>query len=214
MSWTAPKTWTAGEPLTKADFDAQIRDNELVLHDPVASMLPKPIEAIVGASAAIALPANDDLAHLGVIIVPRPITVKEIQYNIGAGGGATSAIRIALYTEDGQTKLMDEVDTCGAGTGVRTSGVSGGFAAITNFDLEAGNYIIWIGHSVYNTSAKTVYRYTYDTTLEAHVGGEADLSGTLTIAGGVGAAPATITIDGFTSVAGALIPVVRFLGLA
>jgi len=208
MSWTAPHTWVAGAPITIALLNAQVRDNELVLHDPVTSMLPLPVEAIVGASAAVALPANDDLAHLGVIIVPRPITVKDIQYNIGAGGGATSAVRLAIYTEDGQTKIIDVVDVCGANTGIRT------WAIAPDLLVEAGNYIIWIGHSVYATSAKTIYRYTYDTTLQAHVAGEADLSGTLTIAGGIGEAPATITIDGFTSVAGALIPVVRFLGLA
>jgi len=206
MAWHAPWTWITGNVITKTLLDEQIRDNMLVLHDSVASMLPLPVEAVVGASAAVALPANDDLAHLGVIIVPRPITVKDIQYNIGAGGGANAIVRLALYTEDGQTKLIDVTDACGANTGVRT------FAITPDLALEAGNYIIWIAHSVYHTSAKTVYRYTYDTTLEAHVAGEADLSGTLTIAGGIGEAPATITIDGFTSVAGALIPVVRFLG--
>ena len=31
MAWTAPKTWSAGETLTAANFNAQIRDNELAL---------------------------------------------------------------------------------------------------------------------------------------------------------------------------------------
>jgi hypothetical protein len=189
------------------DLNQQIRDNMLVLHDDLRSMLPEPVEVVVGASTSVALPANNTTAHLGVIGVTRPVIIKSIQYNISAaGGGATSTIRIALYTEDGQTKLIDVVDACGANVGVRTVDVNPDLA------IEAGNYIVLICHGVYNTSAKAVTRYAYDTTLQAHVAAEPDLSGTLTIAGG--AAPATIDPTAFTTVAGALIPVVRFLGTA
>ncbi|HUV73874.1 MAG TPA: hypothetical protein VMW79_06170 [Anaerolineae bacterium] len=204
--WTAPRTWVAGELVTKAILDEQIRDNMLVLHAAARSSLPQPVEAVVGASAAIALAANNTTAHLGVIYVPRPITVASILYNIGAGGGATSAVRIALYTEDGQTRLINVTDVCGAGTGVRTVDVD------PDLDVEVGNYIILICHSVYATSAKTITRYTYDITLQAHIATEPDLSGTLTIVGG--AAPATVDPEAFTTVAGALIPVLRFLGVA
>jgi len=31
MAWTTPKTWSSGETLTAANFNAQIRDNELAL---------------------------------------------------------------------------------------------------------------------------------------------------------------------------------------
>ncbi len=31
MAWTAPKTWSSGETLTAANFNAQIRDNELAM---------------------------------------------------------------------------------------------------------------------------------------------------------------------------------------
>ena len=206
MAWTAPRTWTAGEVVTKALMDEQLRDNELVLHTIARSSLPQPVEAVVKASAAVALAANNTTAHLGVIYVPRPITVENILYNIGAGGGATSVVRIALYEEDGQTKLIDVTDACGAGTGVRTVDVD------PDLDVEAGNYIVLICHSVYNTSAKTITRYTYDIILQAHIATEPDLSGTLTIVGG--AAPATVDPDAFTTVAGALIPVLRFLGAA
>jgi len=206
MAWTAPRTWVVGELVTKATLDEQLRDNMLVLHSPVRSMLPQPVEAVVGASALVALAANNTTAHLGVIYVPRPITVASILYNIGAGGGAASVVRIALYEEDGQTKLIDVTDACGAGAGVRTVDVD------PDLDVEAGNYIVLICHSVYNTSAKTITRYTYDITLQAHVASEPDLSGTLTIVGG--AAPATVDPDAFTTVAGALIPVLRFLGAA
>ena len=206
MAWTAPRPWVVGELVTKAILDEQVRDNMLVLHTIARSSLPQPVEAVVGASAAVALAANTTTAHLGVIYVPRPITVASILYNIGAGGGAASVVRIALYAEDGQTKLIDVTDACGAGTGVRTVDVD------PDLDVEAGNYIVLICHSVYATSAKTITRYTYDVTLQAHIADEPDLSGTLTIAGG--AAPATVDPNAFTTVAGALIPVLRFLGAA
>jgi hypothetical protein len=190
-------------------MDAQIRDNELVLHDPVASMLPEPVAAVVGASAAVALAADVVTAHLGVIYVPRPITVKSLVYWLGAGvGAAGSIIRIAVYTEDGQTKIIDVTDAVGT-----TVDIQRVVDVAPDLAVEAGNYIILICHSVYSTTAKTVMRYTYDTTLLLYdATPDADLSGTYTIAGG--AAPATITIDGFASRAGALIPVVRFLGTA
>jgi len=206
MSWTAPRTWVVGEVVTKALLDAQIRDNELVLHDPVMSMIPMPIEPITGASTAVALAANDTTAHLGVVYVPRPITVTGLRYNIGAGGAAASAVRFALYAEDGQTRLINVSEVCGANTGVRLIDVDPDVA------LDAGNYILLVCHSVYATSAKTITRFTYDSTFEAHIANEPDLSGTLTITGG--AAPATIDIDAFTTVAAALIPEVRLMGSA
>jgi len=212
MGWTAPRTWVAGEVITKAMLDEQIRDNELAMFSSgvhAVSMIPLPVEPLTAASASIALPANDDLAHLGVITVPLSITVKSLQYYVSAGGGATTAIRIAIYTEDGATKVIDVVDACGAcAASIRTVDV------VPDTVLTPGNYIVWIGHSVYSTSAKSVIRFTYDVTFNPHVANEPDLSGTLTIAGGLGAAPATIDIDAFTSVAGALIPEVRLIGAA
>jgi len=204
MAWTAPRTWVAGELVTKALLDEQIRDNELVLHDDVASMIPEPVEPVTGVSAGVALAANNTTAHLGVVRIPRPITTTRILYNISAaGGGATSAVRITLYSEDGQTIIFNVTDVCGANTGIRPIDIAA--------TIEAGNYILLICHSVYNTSAKVITRFVYDVTFcSADYAGYADLSGTLTIAGG--AAPATIDPTAFTTVAAALIPVVRFLG--
>ena len=205
MGWTAPKTWTAGEVVTKAMLDEQIRDNEIVLHAPIVSLIPEPVEPVTGVSAAVALPANNTTAHLGVVRIPRPITITRILYNIGAGGAGTSSVRIALYSEDGQTQIFNVTDVCGAATGIRPIDIAK--------TIEAGNYIILICHAVYDTSAKTITRFVYDVTFcSADYAGYADLSGTLTIAGG--AAPATITPTAFTTVAAALIPVIRFLGTA
>lgn len=206
MAWTAPRTWVVGEPLTKALFDEQVRDNMNVLHALARSAFPQPLGALVGASAAVLLAANDTTAHLGVIYLPRPMTVSKLIYDIGGGGGANSEIRIALYTEDGQTQLMDEVDACGANNGVRTVDVA------PDLDVEMGNYIILICHAVYHTSAKTVYRFTEEPLLATHIADQPDMGGTLTIAGG--AAPATVDPDAFTTVALEKIPVVRFMGPA
>jgi hypothetical protein len=204
MSWHAPRNWVTSEIVTAVEMNEQIRDNELVLHEPLVSLIPLPVEPIVGASAGVALAANNTTAHLGVVYIPRPLTLDFIQYNVsGASGGAPSVVRIALYTEDGQTQIFNVTDAVGANTGIRT-------VAMTDVAIEAGNYILFICHSTYDTSGKLITRFTYDTTLQTHVAAEPDLSGTLTIAGG--AAPATIDPTAFTTVAGALIPEVRFFG--
>jgi len=203
MAWHAPYTWPAGHVVTATELNNQIRDNELVLHAPVVSLIPAPVEPVTGVSAAVALAANDTTAHLGVVRIPRPITITRILYNIGAGGGANAVVRIALYTEDGQTRIFNVTDACGAATGIRPIDIAA--------TIEAGNYILFICHSVYHTSAKTITRFVYDVTFcSADYAGYADLSGTLTIVGG--AAPATISPNAYTTVAAAVIPVVRFLG--
>src|SRR5690349_6213759 len=39
MAWTAPKTWTVGEPLTAPDLNAHIRDNMLALKAPPTDLV-------------------------------------------------------------------------------------------------------------------------------------------------------------------------------
>jgi hypothetical protein len=39
MAWTAPKTWTVGEPLTATDLNAHIRDNMLALKAPPTDLV-------------------------------------------------------------------------------------------------------------------------------------------------------------------------------
>lgn len=37
MAWTSPRTWVAGELVTEAHLNAQIRDNQLILKTPLDS---------------------------------------------------------------------------------------------------------------------------------------------------------------------------------
>jgi hypothetical protein len=204
MSWTAPRTWVTDEVITNKKLNEHLRDNMLVLHDSVRSMLPEPVEAIVGAVTNSVMGAIT-IAYGGVICVPFPIIVAKLQYNIGgAGGGATAAVRIVLYSEDGQTQLWNYVDVCGAATGVRTIDL------VPDISLEAASYIVLICHSVFDTAGKVITWYTYDTTLQAHIANEPDLSGWLTIVGGN--PPAQINPTAFTGIAGGITPVLRFLG--
>jgi len=173
----------------------------------VRSMYPQPVASVVAAPSGQALPANVTSANVGVIQVPKPIVVAKIMYYINSGGGATSAIRIALYSEDGQTKYWDSpVDVCGAGTGVRTITLASPVA------LRAGNYIILICHSVYATSAKNINVHSCNIDYYPHIANEPDLEGVLTIVGG--AAPATIDPVNFTACSPWKTPFVRFLGTA
>jgi len=173
----------------------------------VRSMYPVPVVTLVAAPTGQALPANNTTADLGVIMVPKPITVAKILYYANSGGGATSAVRIALYSEDGQTKYWDgPADVVGAGVGVRT------ITLVSPVTLKPGNYIILICHSVYATSAKNITRYVEDTDFEPHLANEPDMGGQVAIVGG--AAPATIDPIAFGSVLPWKIPKVRFLGSA
>ena len=167
------------------------------------SMWPKPL-TMPTAVAGVAMVSGT--AHLGFVEVPFPIKVNKILYNVSAAGGnAANIIRIAIYSEDGQQKYIDATDAVGTNTGVRT-------IDITDTTLAPGVYLVLIKYSVYSTTVNTVSRYTYDTTMTAHIASEPDWSGTLTSANG--AAPATIDPTALTTVAGALIPVLRFLGTA
>lgn len=173
----------------------------------IRSMYPQPVAVLVAAGTSQALPANNTVADVGVIMVPKPITVAKVLYYVWGGGGATSAVRIALYSEDGQTKYWDgPVDVVGAGTGVRT------ITLATPVTLKPGNYIILICHSVYATSAKTVERYSESVTYTGHIANEPDMVGQVVIVGG--AAPATINPLAFAAVISYKIPFVRFLGSA
>jgi len=169
------------------------------------SMWPLPI-TLTYSTSNVALASNDTTAHVGFVNVPFPIKVNKILFWISAAaGGATSAVRIAVYSENGQQKYIDATLVVGTTHDLET-------IDITDTTLAPGIYLVLICHSVYATSAPSITRYTYDTTLTAHIAGEPDWSGTLTIAGG--AAPATIDPTALTTVANTLIPVLRFLGTA
>lgn len=206
MAWTPPRTWSNGEIPTGALFNTHLRDNLNVLYDPVRSMMPEPVMPVTGAPASVALAANNTTAHGGAIVVPNPITINKILYWVtGASGGAPSTVIIAIYDETGQSRLISASDAVGAATGLR-------IIDITNTVLEAGVYYVLVAHGVFSTSGKLIQRHTYDFSLGAHIANEPDLSGTLTIAAGV--LPATFDPTALTTVAGALIPVLRFLGTA
>lgn len=206
MVWTAPRTWTDGEILNDDMFNEQIRDNLNVLYDPVRSMMPEPVMPVTAAPAGVALAANNTTAHGGAIVVPNPITINKILYWItGSSGGTSSTVIIAIYDETGQSKLISASDAVGTATGLRT-------IDIADTVLDAGVYYVLIAHGTFNTSGKLVQRHTYDFSLGAHIAGEPDLSGTLTIAAGV--LPTTFDPTALTTVAGALIPVLRLLGTA
>ena len=169
------------------------------------SMYPLPVCPIVTTSIGAALPSNNTTANVGAVMLPSPITVNKILYNVSGAGNAADVVRIVIYSEDGQTKYYDVTDAVGAATGVRTIDV-------TDLQLDAGNYYSLIGHGTYLTTPVSVTVWRYDTTLNAHIAGEPDLSGTLTVAAMTTTAPATIDPTALTTVASEKIPVIRLLG--
>jgi hypothetical protein len=156
------------------------------------------------ATASTALPANNTSAFVSHAMIPFPIRVNKILYNVSAAGNAANVIRIAIYSENGTQKYVDVTDAVGAATGVRT-------IDITDITFAPGNYLFFICHSAFSTTASSVTTYTCDTIATTHIAGEPDLGGTLTIVGG--AAPATIDPTALTTVAPSnKMPVIRLLG--
>ncbi len=122
-------------------------------------------------------------ASVYLIHVPTPITVNVLSYNVGTGGSnADNVVRVALYSEDGQTRIINVTDAVGTASGVRT-------ISVTATVLAPGNYYIFICMSSGTVAGPAPTYLNTQGLFETGGASEPDLGGALTVTGG--AAPAT-----------------------
>ena len=109
MAWTAPKTWSVGEPLTAPDLNAQLRDNMLALKAPPTTIvkLDEPGDYTTTSTAFVAIDTsrlNLSLTTSGgdVMIVffanishATSYTHLDIEFDGALMGGDNGLVRIA-----------------------------------------------------------------------------------------------------------------------
>jgi len=151
-------------------------------------LVPLPMNTMNGAGLSTS-GASTTTAGLGLVNVPAPIEVNRISYNVTVAGSANAVMRFAIYSEDGQQKIIDVTDAVGAATGVRTF-------TFTAAWLGPGNYYILFCLSSGDTGP-TVNTYTTRDEWPTGAAGEPDVEGNHTVVGG--AAPATFDPTAITT---------------
>jgi len=141
-------------------------------------------------------------ARLGLVEFPASISVARVTLRQGTTGAAVSC-RFALYSFDGQTKLIDVT-----GNGSASANTDFSIAVSPAVYIARGYYYAFVCRNA-TTGSLTVTCYaTKDDALSASPAGSLPaLHGTLVIVGG--AAPATITPSAIT-VTDSSCPVCRF----
>ena len=166
-------------------------------------VLPRPLDG-TGAIVSGGTPLSASTSEVCIVNIPTPITIDELQWNAGGGGAdADNVVRIAMYSEDGQTKIFDVTDALGTATGIRTVSVGPVFVA-------PGNYYVFICLSSGTEPGPTLDRYLTGGTFVAGGAGENDLGGDLTISGGT--APTTFDPTAITTPGDSRCVVLRFDG--
>ncbi len=168
-----------------------------------AALVPQAVDGSGGLVAGTAVSTTS--AFVGLITVTAPITLDTITYNAAlAGANADNKVRIALYTEDGQTLLVDEVDSVGTATGLRVVTLG------TDVLLHPGNYYAFMCYESGTGTGPTPTLMGTQAIFETGGAGEPDLGGRLTVAGGV--APATFDPTAITTPGANVVPYFRFDG--
>lgn len=149
MAWTAPRTWTAGENVTKAIMDTHVRDNELFLKTAHAVKLFSTSATIITLTTSVpaAVPFNsevfdsdgfhDNVTNNSRITIPAGLGGI---YAVGACGTFASnatARRYVNIQKNGTTNLVREVQNSSA-TGSILIGASG------LMSLAAGDFIEFV----------------------------------------------------------------------
>ena len=147
----------------------------------VRLLIPKTPSFVDGSTATAATPTQT-LAFVGLVELQAPILADRITYFPNGGGSDPAVVRLALYSEDGQQKLIDVTDAVANAAGATRS------ITFTSVQLSLGNYYILACLSSGATSPALIV-FTTGTAFSAGASGEPDVEGHITISGGV--APAT-----------------------
>ncbi len=168
-----------------------------------AVLVPQPINGSGGLVTGSEVSKTS--AFIGLVTVETPITLDTITYNITiAGADADNTIRIAVYSEDGQTRLVDETDNLGTATGLRV--VTLGADVL----LPPGNYYTFMCYESGTGTGPTPTLMGTEAFFDTGGSGEPDLVGLLTVT--AGAAPTTFDPTAITTPAANNVPYFRFDG--
>jgi hypothetical protein len=139
MAWTTPKTWSAGETLTAANFNTHIRDNLNAIFPIIR--LRKTADETVTSSAVL---QDDD--HLTFAIAANEIWILELMLlvNAGSAGGFKGQIT-APAGASGISQTFNDT-TGGSVTGSSTSVNATFFAATLTITDEP----FWVRATVVN----------------------------------------------------------------
>ncbi len=155
-----------------------------------AVLIPQPLDAVGGTLAGASLTTTT--AQVYLVTVTAPINLDTITYDVSLGGAnADNKVRIALYAEDGQTKLVDEIDAVGTATGLRV--VTLGADVL----LHPGNYYVFVCFESGTGPGPAVIFYQTQGLFETGGASQPDLGGDLTVT--AGAAPATFDPTAITT---------------
>lgn len=151
----------------------------------VISIMPRPVYTSIGANATI-LSVNT-VASVGLLVLEHTIVVNKLTIDVTAVVVA-GTLDICIYSEDGQTKLLDITTASISTTGTKTT-------AVGAINLPAGNYYIYVGSN--GTANVTVSCYAGSIGMISAVASEPKYSGTLTVTAGT--PPATFDPAALTS---------------
>jgi len=172
------KRWTAGEKVLAADLNGNF--------PLITGLIPLPNFISAGSGTAI---ATDVLAYFGQIVVPFNIKVNAISFR-AISYSSTQTIYLAIYSEDGQTKLVNaSLSVTSAGTKTITLGAE--------VELNPGiYYIAWSKSAAAAISFGVYLSSTPGGNVPLTASGKKVKEGTLVITGGT--LPATFNPTALT----------------
>lgn len=149
----------------------------------VLTIVPQP--NFVNAGAANTTVSTNTTMRIGQVIVPMTITVNSISFRVN-GYVASGTVKIALFSEDGQTKLFEVTTASITGTGIVKTSVSSVVVAAGVY------YLAWLPVSTVNIEFST-YSADVDVnqSLYNNVTSEPRIAGTQTVTADT--IPSTIT---------------------
>ena len=149
-----------------------------------------PYPLFTGGTATTSTPTTAS-GRIGAVVLTTALELDNITYNASIAGSANAVERIALYTMDGGTLLVNVTDAVGANTGERVVAVSPSVLL-----LPAMYYIFFCLSSGTTSPDVSTWASTASIFL-AGASGEPDIEGAIDITGG--AAPTTFTVTAITT---------------
>lgn len=128
------------------------------------------------------------VGHIGRFSIRERLVFRKWSYVVGVAGSADAVLRFAIYSGDGQTKLLDATHAVGSATGPQTVDEGGG----NEVTLEPGDYYVFVCMSSGTTGPqlKEWSTTTQDLLNQNVPSGEPVFEGTVSVTSG--AAPATV----------------------
>lgn len=154
-----------------------------------------------GAFATSALQNNVNTAmRVGLVIVPDPILVSVLRFNVTAVGAA-GTLGVAMFSNDGQTRYFNETTSSISGTGIHAHTLSAAayvpagpaYIALNSDSTADISTTMWTSNAAITTAATA---------------GQNELSGDVTVTAGT--IPTTFDPDGDVSYGASRALVVRF----